>query len=548
MLKLLFLIASVLSPTTPPLADTALRVEKMTVNRLPDLQVARGGHSVFYVGGELTVAGGHTAGFIPTPTIEYYVDGKWHLVPTVYPHDDGMTVVLNDGQRVLLAGGHEKNLGIGQTYEAEMYYPATHTCEGFGCLDYKRALFQGAELTGGEVVIAGNHRGHDAIEVFDGHKAFRFAKEAGALRNTPYVLPVGHGDAMVFGAVWRDGWFHPCDTVLRLRGTPFEVPLLREWSPIVLIDGNSHFEASFTGNRTTEDYRYLIAAQNIDGQVALLHIRDTVFSLLPTTCPVPMRSEWGRITYNRVAVADREAKRVYLVGNDTNGRIYVAAVEYSRQPSPVVLYVSEPLSGVGDAAPVLTPDGNLVIAGGIIDDNFSPMASVWLLELNPQGVPTTKPCGAKALWWLIGILMLVVPAAVLVARRNRKTPQDGIANAVEEPSGNADDRLMGRIVGLMEKEHMYLKPELKVSDVAEALDVHRNAVSACINSQRGCTFSQFVNDYRLQHAKQLLLEVADMKMSAVGMESGFANERSFFRTFKSATGMTPTEWKALKNK
>ena len=280
----------------------------------------------------------------------------------------------------------------------------------------------------------------------------------------------------------------------------------------------------------------------------MLHIRDTVFSLLPTTCPVPMRLEWGRITYNRVAVADREAKRVYLVGNDTNGRIYVAAVEYSRQPSPVVLYVSEPLSGVGDAAPVLTPDGNLVIAGGIIDDNFSPMASVWLLELNPQGVPTTKPCGAKALWWLIGILMLVVPAAVLVARRNRKTPQDGIANAVEEPSGNADDRLMGRIVGLMEKEHMYLKPELKVSDVAEALDVHRNAVSACINSQRGCTFSQFVNDYRLQHAKQLLLEVADMKMSAVGMESGFANERSFFRTFKSATGMTPTEWKALKDK
>ena len=34
-----------------------------------------------------------------------------------------------------------------------------------------------------------------------------------------------------------------------------------------------------------------------------------------------------------------------------------------------------------------------------------------------------------------------------------------------------------------------------------------------------------------------------MKVSAVGMKSGFANERSFFRSFKAATGVTPKEWK-----
>ena len=102
---------------------------------------------------------------------------------------------------------------------------------------------------------------------------------------------------------------------------------------------------------------------------------------------------------------------------------------------------------------------------------------------------------------------------------------------------------MARIIQLMETQRLYLNPELKVGDVADALGVHRNAISACINGQ-GCTFNQFVNDYRLQHAKTLLSEASDMKISTVGAESGFASESSFFRAFKAATSMSPKEWAA----
>ena len=35
-----------------------------------------------------------------------------------------------------------------------------------------------------------------------------------------------------------------------------------------------------------------------------------------------------------------------------------------------------------------------------------------------------------------------------------------------------------------------------------------------------------------------------MKISEVFLSSGFANETTFFRIFKTATGMTPNEWKA----
>ena len=538
--------ASVLTPATLPQADTSVMLEKLQVERLPDLNLPRFGHNVFYAGNELTVVGGHTSGFVLTPTAEYYENGSWHLLTTVYSHDDGMAVVLEDGKRVLLAGGHEKNLGIGQTYEVEIYYPGTHSFEGFGCLDRNRAFSQGVELPNGEVVVTGNHQGNDAIEIFDGGRALRFVKDVDVWRPLPYVLPIGEKEVMVFGAVWREGGFLPCDTVSRLQGAMFRVPLLKDWMPIIS-DQNSHCQSSFIGDKERGDYSYLVAAQNGSGEIGFIHIRDTIFSLLPTTCPVPTEWGWGRIRYDRVAVVDRTARRAYLVGSDSTARVYVVAVEYGKCPSPITFYHSDPLPDFGDVTPVLTPDGNLVVAGGCIDNNFSLLSSVWLLRMSDK--PDALMAGTshvRTLWWIFAALLLAAVAFFFIIRRRKATPAPQETATKETPDGSTDE-LMDRISGLMEKERLYLNPELKVGDVADALGVSRNAVSVCINSHQGCSFSQYVNDYRLQHAKRLLSETPEMKISAVGLESGFANERTFFRAFKSATDMTPKEWKELED-
>ena len=111
---------------------------KLQPERLPDMTIPRFCHSTFIINGELTVVGGHTSGFVLTKTAEYFKDGQWHLLQTVYNHDDGVCVPLRSGM-VLLAGGYQENLGIGQTYEAEMYDPATHTFKGFG-LSFQKSL------------------------------------------------------------------------------------------------------------------------------------------------------------------------------------------------------------------------------------------------------------------------------------------------------------------------------------------------------------------------------------------------------------------------
>lgn len=535
--------------------DTALVQKRLEAVRLPDMNLPRASHNVFYVNGELTVVGGHTRGFVMTPTAEYFSDGQWHLMNTIYAHDDGTVVGMEGGKRVLLVGGHEKNLGIGQSYEAELYYPETHTFEGFGCLDHKRALAQGVELGGGRALIVGNHQGDDAFEVFDGQTSFRHVKDIVVWRAAPYLLPVGHDEFIVFGAVWRDGRFQPCDTVERLKGEPFHTPVLGEWMPF-LYDQNNHALESFTGDKAAGDYSYLLAAFHGDGEVAFIQIHDTIFSLLPIDHSVPTKTEWGVVKYDRSAIVDSQAKRAYLVGNDTTGRAYVVAVEYDQCPATLTFYYTDPLEDFGNATPVLTPDGNLVVTGGTNDNNFTPFSSVWLLPVNGQkaAMAATEDTPFKnALWWIVGSLLLV--AVVWVIRRSlplTKADSDEQSEHVEQsgkqeqstpqPKSVPDD-LMPHIIQLLEEERLYLNPNLKLADVAEALGINRNAISACINA-KGSTFNQLVNDYRLQHAKELLLSESGMKMAIIGLESGFANERSFFRVFKDATGMTPKEWAA----
>ena len=529
--------------------DSCLIQKKLEAERMPDLNLPRAGHNVFYAGDELTVVGGHTSGFVLTPTAEYFSKGVWHMIPTVYHHDNGTAVVLDECRSVLVAGGHEKNLGIGQSYEVEMYDRESHTFDGFGGLYHKRAFAQGVELDSGRVLITGNHQGNDAFEMFDGQKSFQHVKDVTVWHSSPYVLPLAADDAIAFGAVWRNR-FEPCDTVDRLKGEPFCVPLLKEWMPL-FYDQNNHAHESFIGDKAIGDYSYLVAAQNLDGEMAFICIHDTAFSLLPVTHPVPTTTEWGRIKYESPAVADRLARRAYLVGYDTTSRVFVVSVEYDKQPAPLTLYYTDPLEDFGNATPVLTPDGNLIVTGGITDDNFAPLASVWLLHTGtPKAASTTETRPNWTWLWVICGLLGVVAVVLLVVRHNVGLPQcDSPTDQCDSPTepapqpDNTTNELLNRITQLMETQHLYLNAELKITDVADALGTNRNAISACINAQ-GCTFNQFINDYRLKHAKKLLCEAPELKISTVASESGFANESSFFRTFKAATGKTPKEWVA----
>ena len=530
---------------------------KIESERLADLNVARAGHTTMNVNGEPMVIGGHTTNFVPTPTAEYYKDGAWHVVQLAYCHDNGCAVELSTGN-VLIAGGHEKEIGIGQTFLAELYNPVTHTSIGFASLDTKRALAMALALDSGKAVISGNWHHEDAIEMYDGKGHFLPVKGVTQGRCTPFILRTARDNALIVGGGDTLGKALRPPIADRLHGEPLQIPLLEQWH-LYLGHIFAPSQVYFIGDEAKDDYSYLLLLENDQGQLAIARVTGEEFALLPTDVPIPTSCKWGEIKYYSLIVADRKNLRAYIFGADADAfgttkpstRIYVVTIDYTITPAHLSLGYTDVLPEI-DITPILNDDGNLMLTGGTPTiNNFQPTAATWLLHVSPRAQAADR----EFPWWGCSIAILAATALtawLVVLARRRKSPYDEedtmVSPAVEEGCQEVpcDDKqesdLIERICHVMEQQQLYLNPDLKVDNIATALNTNRRAISDCINSQRG-TFRQFLNTYRLAYAKKLLRNNPDITITDVWMSAGFSSESTFFRIFKAATGVTPTDWR-----
>ena len=104
-----------------------------------------------------------------------------------------------------------------------------------------------------------------------------------------------------------------------------------------------------------------------------------------------------------------------------------------------------------------------------------------------------------------------------------------------------------RLYLLFEKEHVYLNPRLRLSELAMLLVTNRTYLSQYFNQNCESTFYDFVNDYRIHHAK-LLLHSTDDTLETIAMNSGFNSLSTFRRAFVQREGMSPIEFRASNGK
>lgn len=526
------------------------KIVKIDVDTMPSLNVPRAGAAIFMADNEIVAMGGHTTGFLPLNNAEYFANGKWNIIQMTYEHDNPLFCTMKSG-KVLIAGGSEKHLGIGQTFPAEIYDPINHSFSGFGCLEHKRSLATATEIDDGKVVIAGNWYDDDMIECFDGKSQFKFVKNCQTHKACPYILKCAKDDVIIFSKTDNKGNIINSTIVESLKGDAFDVPLLHNWhvnTPICIFQSLT----SFIGDDENGIYEYLITAVNDSGQVAVIKTHGKEFSILKTAADIPMTSPYNtQIDYYSYVIADRFRKRAYIMGNDEQKHLYVLRIDYDDnndgRGAPMTLYHTEPLPFRCYEMPVLKNDGNLVIVGGIPGTNFEPLDNVLLLNLT--GKQELYESAKIPLWILYGaiaIIAIAIIAAIMACRKKRKarTQHNYIKEKQSKNTESENPNLMDRIAYVMNEKKPYLNSDLKVGDIAEMIGVPARNISECIRQKQNATFSQFINRFRVEHAKQLLANNQTMKISAVCMESGFSNETSFFRTFKHFTGMTPGEWQS----
>lgn len=540
------------------------------VERLPDLNVARACHALFYANGEVVVAGGHTDGFVPTPTAEYFADGEWHLMDMVYTADFSLCQVLSSG-KVLLAGGMAENLGIGQQWTMQTYDPATHTFTGFGCLDKKRSWPAGGMVDNGRVLISGNWYGSDAIGCYRGGWEVDSVKPVTQERKNPFIVRTSPDNAIIFGWVNTRGIEYDSIWADRFHGEPFRVPLLDEWRQLWPVGTDHRMMDSFVGDTVTGDFTYLLPVQNKAGEVAIMKIRGEEFSLLPTAQPVPAQGNNGDIYYFDCIVVDRHQQCAYLAGLDVRHVLYVLRIDkpasgWNDGEAQLTLFYTDPLPEPIQCIPVLTDEGDLVFAGGAVvasdtafhTNNFNLNKAAYRL---PIGTPEAASKAGIAAWWWLLVAAIVAYGAYRAYKAHKPhkahkpyeahsphSPQDSPASPEPDesqlPLSPELEALMQRICEVMESQQLFLQSDLKLSDFAALMGESRNTISNALRYVRHSTFPDFVNEYRVEFSKQLLRQQPDAKLATLCLEAGFANETSFFRTFKKITGQTPSEWRA----
>lgn len=114
--------------------------------------------------------------------------------------------------------------------------------------------------------------------------------------------------------------------------------------------------------------------------------------------------------------------------------------------------------------------------------------------------------------------------------------------------GTANDELMNSISALMEESQLYLDKSLTLDTLTMLVASNRTYVSKCINTCTGKSFSDYLNEYRVNYAKTLMEWYgSEASLEQIGSESGYTSESTFIRNFKKITGSLPSEWrKSLK--
>lgn len=89
----------------------------------------------------------------------------------------------------------------------------------------------------------------------------------------------------------------------------------------------------------------------------------------------------------------------------------------------------------------------------------------------------------------------------------------------------------------------YQNYNLNVSLIGQEFNMTATYLSKIFNEQTGVKLLDYINIYRVDKAKELLIKYPDMKVEAIGEMVGFAVNRTFLRTFKKYEGVSPSIYK-----
>jgi AraC-like DNA-binding protein len=115
-------------------------------------------------------------------------------------------------------------------------------------------------------------------------------------------------------------------------------------------------------------------------------------------------------------------------------------------------------------------------------------------------------------------------------------------------SGLNDHQLIAykqRLEEIMRLQRVFLWPDLTLPKLAETVDCSINHLSQVINSGFGMSFFDYLNQYRIERAQELLakLDGEGGAILNIAFTVGFNSNSAFYAAFKKCVGQTPAQYR-----
>jgi AraC-like DNA-binding protein len=122
--------------------------------------------------------------------------------------------------------------------------------------------------------------------------------------------------------------------------------------------------------------------------------------------------------------------------------------------------------------------------------------------------------------------------------------QDNARPIKQRLTDEQSQELKIRLEYLMATEKLYLDNELSLPQLAESMELSVHDLSYLLNERIGTNFYQFVNAYRIEEAKQIMLSDKYKHLNILGIayNAGFNSKTTFNTMFKKQTGLSPSQF------
>ena len=106
---------------------------------------------------------------------------------------------------------------------------------------------------------------------------------------------------------------------------------------------------------------------------------------------------------------------------------------------------------------------------------------------------------------------------------------------------------MNTLLLYMQTTKPYLKEGFTIPELAVDTNTTLHNLSYILNTHLNKSFPDFINEFRVNEAIQLLKSVKfeNHTIESIGYECGFGSKTSFNKAFKKVTNLTPSEYRKI---